>query len=153
MGNEEKPSPESKESKETTKGPDWFLQLLVQITNGIEAHLPLTLNVGGLLISGELVSGHVYFNGFADELKNAMKGVSESAAGAVDDFRKLGEIYKLELSEPEKEIKRPSPLFIHLRNTRMFHPGGQPIPSNRGVWWRGRLESVDGFILGSLSVD
>jgi len=41
--------------------------------------------------------------------------------------------------------------FIHLMNARTLAPGGSPIPANRGVWWRGRLDSVDGWCFGELS--
>src|SRR5690349_15616086 len=53
---------------------DWFLEGLVQQTNEHSgATLPVTLNVGGTLISGYLVSGADYFDGLGKELAEAIK--------------------------------------------------------------------------------
>ena len=131
---------------------DWFLQMLVEMVNGSEVVFPVTLNVGGVLVSGEMVSGHKYFEGFAKDLKEGMFGTTSENANFVEDqFKKLGSIYIRE-EQGQDDERKPPPQYIHLRNARIFHPGGTPIPTNRGVWWRGRLEAVDGFILGTLSV-
>jgi hypothetical protein len=47
------------------------------------------------------------------------------------------------------------PNYIHLKEAKFFLPSGagKPIPANQGVWWRGRLSEVSGFILGSLAID
>lgn len=128
---------------------DWFLQALVKLCNDSESEttFSITLNVGGILVSGELIGGKHYFNGFANTLK-----MSEFPSDAADVFKDFGEIYtkQREKKEDDKETN-PPPQYIHLRNARIFHPGGRPIPTNQGVWWRGRLQAVDGFILGSLS--
>lgn len=43
---------------------DWFLQFLVSIVNKSDASFPITLFVGGLLVSGQLVGGKKFFEGF-----------------------------------------------------------------------------------------
>ena len=43
------------------------------------------------------------------------------------------------------EAMKQLPGFIHLRNAKFFHNSGQPMPVNKGPWWRGRLSAVDGF--------
>ncbi len=152
MDNNENPSIQADSSAEFNKS-DWFLRNLVDICNKSEnMYFSITLSVGGILVSGELTGGAQYFNGFADDL--AMSGLSSETA---DLFRRFGEIYTQQKEQEDKEQEdndgktNPPPQYIHLRNARIFHPGGNPIPTNRGVWWRGRLEAVDGFILGSLS--
>ena len=128
---------------------DWFLQTLVGMSNNSDVSFSITLNVGGVLVSGELIGGEEYFNGFANDLK--MAGLPANAA---DLFKKFGDIYVKQREQKEAnqdDNTIPPPQYIHLKNARIFHPGGNPIPTNRGVWWRGRLDAVDGFILGSLS--
>ncbi len=56
-------------------------------------------------------------------------------------------------SEDDAQQSSTPPQFIHLIDSRCFSPGGQPLPSNRGVLWRGKVNAVSGFTLGSLSAD
>lgn len=121
---------------------DWFLQVLVGMVNsnrGME--IGVTLQVSGLLVSGMLTSGANYFEGFAKEMVAGFQ--------ATDDADKIEKAF----GEYVDLYKRPSPttVYIHLKETRFFDPAGSPIPTNRGVWWRGRLSEVSGFILGTLS--
>jgi hypothetical protein len=136
-----------------TTSSDWFLELLVNMVNGTEIALPMTLNVSGVVVSGEMCSGHKYFEGFAKDLKDGIFGTTSSEGNRIEEeFKHLGGIYTKEKRQPQDEQPKSPPQYIHLRNARIFHPGGTPIPANRGVWWRGRLGAVDGFILGSLSI-
>jgi hypothetical protein len=124
---------------------DWFLQSLVDMANdGIEVG-GVTLQVSGLLVSGVLAGGKAYFQGFAEDFASGLDdpGVAESVR---DSFAKHGEIYK-----KEGDDALPFPQYIHLRNARFFNTSGNPIPGNKGVWWRGRISEVAGFTLGSLS--
>jgi hypothetical protein len=133
---------------------DWFLQTLVSIANRFkeEVGFGITLFVGGALVSGILVGGRHYFLGFAEEF----------AAGAAEDDVKanleesIGSLTRI-YDEPdaagaddEMEHLDP-PRYIHLKDARVYAAGSEPVPGNRGVWWRGRLDAVDGFVLGQLS--
>jgi hypothetical protein len=131
---------------------DWFLQALVDMANGSDTEFPVTLNVGGMLVSGTLVGGHKYFEGFAKDFFSGWSESTRESAGTLEKwFAELGEIYTA-----DKKADGGNPLasirFIHLKNARFFQPGVAPIPTNRGVWWRGRLEAVEGFVLGTLAV-
>ena len=131
--------------------PDWFLQLLIDICNKTDFSLSITLNVNGLLVTGNLIGGEKYFNGFANDLK--MAGMP---AEVTDLFKQFGDIYikQKEQKNSKKDDETISPpQYIHLENARIFHPGGNLIPTNHGVWWRGRLDAIDGFILGAFSID
>ena len=135
---------------------DWFLQLLVKTVNGKDdIAFPITLNVSGVMISGELVSGHRYFEGFAKDLKEVLFGTNSEGGNDIErSIRQLGDIYTQSLREPELDDEELSPPnFIHLMNARVFHPSGKPIPDNKGVWWRGKLNAIDGFIVGTLSAN
>ena len=132
---------------------DWFLAFLVKFMNKIPpAGMPITLSVGGTLISGDLVSGESYFKGFADELGNAFEGGLKTPTGKEiatmlrQETAKIGEKYAT--TEFSERVG-----YVHLKGARIVQPGAQPLtiaPPLAG-WWRIRLESVDGFTFGSIS--
>jgi hypothetical protein len=123
--------------------PDWFLQTLVTLSNSCKGEIGMTLQIGGFLVSGIMVSGTQYFDAFAKEFASgfADKDLAEQVR---THFSGFGEIYKAKADVPD-------PAFIHLVNARFFNTSGQPIPANRGVLWRGRLSEVSGFIVGTLA--
>lgn len=128
---------------------DWFLQNLVSMVNGRDLEIGITLQANGFLVSGLLVSGHKYFEGFGSDFASAFS-VQEDAEVIRESYAKFGGIYTTELPA-DSEIAPPN--FIHLKNAKFFNTHGNPIPGNRGVWWRGRVSQIDGFILGSLSAE
>ena len=129
---------------------DWFLQSLVRMANESSLEIGITLQVSGMLVSGNLVSGKQYFEGFANDFASPFANDPETASAIKDSFGAYGEIY----GQPkEGEPDRPAPQFVHLKDARFFNTAGNPIPGNRGVWWRGRICEVGGFSLGSLSAN
>ena len=139
---------------------DWFLQSLVEMANNSPAAVSfgLTISVGGMLVSGELVSGQQYFEGFGIEFAGTFKD-AKAAASVKESFSKLGgNIYSAGRKEDASAPKSPSgaasgPSYIHLKNARFFDPSGKPTASTQGTWWRGKLSAVDGFSLGVVKVD
>lgn len=127
--------------------PDWYLQALVETVNGKDIEFPITLFVGGLIVSGQLVSGHKYFEGLGAQVTQFLGGPSDDVIETVKYFTSPGEIY----TKLKEATEIPPPQYIHLRGAKIFTPGQQPIPTE-GAWWRGRLVSVDGFHFGSLAV-
>ena len=125
---------------------DWFLQQLVQFANDQAMSLGITLNVGGVIVSGTLIGGKRYFEGFANDFGEGL-GKSELVDMVKQHFQQHGKIY----DRPADETSGFDPSFIHLEGAKFFSPGDQPIPSNRGMFWRGKISSIDGFILGSLA--
>ncbi|WP_421851711.1 gas vesicle accessory protein GvpU [Marinomonas sp.] len=126
--------------------PDWYLQQLVDMINGKEYELPITLFVNGLIVSGQLTSGHNYFEGLGEQLTEFFGGPSDDTSKAVALLTAPADMY----TNDDEDEEKPLPQYIHLNKARVFTPGQQPIPSE-GSWWRGRLSSVDGFHFGSLS--
>jgi hypothetical protein len=63
-------------------------------------------------------------------------------------FKELGQSFYAP-ADPQAPVTPPH--FLHLRDARIFQPDGQPFPLQEGSWWRGRLETVDGFMLGTLT--
>lgn len=124
---------------------DWFLQSLVNMCNNYEMEIGITLNVDGFLISGTLSSGTKYFQSFGEEFTSGFSD-HDLAKDISENFASYGDIYL----EPEGKESLPPPAFIHLRDAKFFNTSGNPIPYNRGVWWRGKISSVSGFSYGVL---
>jgi hypothetical protein len=133
---------------------DHFLEKLLTTVNGTELELPITLNVSGLVITGDLVSGHRYFEGFAQAFtEGAMSRSQDKIENLADSFRYLGFEYAPPEHTPLTGEPSPPPPFVHLKNARIYLQSGEVIPGNAGVWWRGRLDAVDGFFFSKLAND
>jgi hypothetical protein len=51
-----------------------------------------------------------------------------------------------------EDLRLPEfPEYVHLRNAHWIM-ASQIAPTGEGVFWRGRLAEVDGFVIGSISV-
>ena len=127
--------------------PDWFLQTLVSMVNTAPVDFGITLQVGGFLVSGNLISGAKYFEAFGSEFSTGLKD-PEVAETYRKMFAEGAKIYEPDVNKTEEDL--PLSTFIHLKDTRFFNGSGAPIPGNRGVWWRGRISEVSGFVLGTL---
>lgn len=127
---------------------DWHLQTLVSTANTTGLEFGVTLLVEGLIVSGNLIGGNKYFETFADNFSNGFRAEEETKEELRQAISSQGEIYNA--AETDEEI--PPPEFIHLEDARFFSPGGNSIPTENGTLWRGKISSVSGFTLGSLSV-
>lgn len=97
----------------------------------------ITLQIGGLLVTGNIISARQYF--LEHPLTDKILEVKE----VLDKTDPLAE-------QPDKD----GPHFVHLSGARYFIPGQPPIPTQgEGVYWRGRLSEVAGFSFGILAVD
>lgn len=120
---------------------DEFLQNLVGATERTGAEIDVTLNVGGNLVSGTLVSQEEYIKIIARRFSDVADETAAPDEGIVNLFRGfLGEQSSQALEEP---------LYVHLRNPKIYQQGIRA--GITGFGWRGRLESVDGFQFGSPS--
>ena len=122
---------------------DWFLQNLVSLTNN-KISFGVTLTVSGTLISGTLIGGKEYFKLFGESFASGMKD-EKSAENVKATYAEYGKTY----DKDSKDI--PAPSFIHLKGAKFYAVGGEPIPSDQGVLWRGRISEVSGFSLGAFS--
>lgn len=140
-------TPETPQFDWGTLGPDFVLQALVDLANVSSISIGVSLNVDGFIVSGSLASGRAYFDGVASEMAAAITDSPEASESMRKYFSTFGDIYD---AIPEGE-ERKLPIYIHLKDAKFFHNAGKPVPGNRGVWWRGRISRVSGFILGTLS--
>ncbi len=115
-----------------------LLQKFADVRDEADSTFPsqlVTLHMGGLLITGELISERSYMQQFIGG--TVQKVIDQAIADG-------------KLQPPDKDA---NPEYIHLQAARFFTPGQQPIPtSGVGALWRGRFDAVDGFILGELRV-
>lgn len=127
---------------------DPLLRLTVAIFNRLDGSgMGITLSVKGQLVSGILVSTREYYEGMAEEFRQAsgQGGLNEVLAEQFDQIATMAK-------EDQEKVPPPLAFHIHLKEARILS-GGQLVPKNRPVWWRGRISQVDGFSLGVLRED
>jgi hypothetical protein len=127
---------------------DPVLRLLVHQANKDGLSFGITLAVGGFLVSGRLVGYKEFLDEQAKLLRRQGSEAIEVLAGIFDRVAEV--LTTNEQQEEESEDNSPLPYLIHLSNARFYVPGAERIPSGEGVLWRGRLEAVDGFMVGEL---
>lgn len=129
---------------------DLYLRMLIKMlekddTN--ESHIPITLATNSGVIYGSVISRNAWKSLWVEEMKTAT-GVG------VDLVRDFPNLIDSAIDEAFKEegIERPAddgPRFIHLKQATMLAPGVNRI----GVpLWRGRLESVVGWNVGTVGL-
>ena len=127
-------------------GADAFLQFLVNLVNNgsqIES-IGVTLQMGGMLVSGSIVSGAEYFDRFAETFSDSLSDMDTQARQSVrTSLAELGDVFRL------PQPAEPLPNYIHLVDALFFTADGTPI-AGQPTLWRGRSSAVDGFILGRL---
>jgi len=123
---------------------DWFLQELIDFVNlSKENEIGLTLHVEGSIVTGTLINARRWFTALARHLGES--GVDEGVSKWIEGF---GEVY-VRRDETPDEDKLP-PAFLHLCNARTVGTAGDSVPTDDGVYWRGRVNAVSGFNLGTL---
>jgi len=101
---------------------DWFLQDMVEIVNSTHVKFGIILNVKGLIISGLLIGGKDYFEGFAKDFSLSIKD-SEAKERIEKNFSNYGKtIYN---QKEEKDGKPRRPQYIHLENAKIYFPRGK----------------------------
>ena len=123
-------------------GNDWFLQKMVALANHGGLKFGITLAIEGQVITGELVSVAEYFKLYAD-----------SFVGPGSDSEIRSAIASLGAGPPAERDGEPvPPNYVHLRNARYVTAGGQRMPTTEGMLWRGKINAVSGWSLGSFDL-
>ncbi|WP_429351769.1 gas vesicle accessory protein GvpU [Paenibacillus sp. 4624] len=113
---------------------DFLLVALVEVADSLS--LGLTLNVGGTLVSGLLISNKDYFESIADEFES----VNEDGAKLASLYRRFAATHYSDTSGDAITE------YIHLKDVVI----AQGETSYLIKLWRGKLNSVDGFSFGTL---
>lgn len=119
------------QSRNTRSGSvDSFLQSLVSIVNDESASIPITLSVGGLLISGAMVGGKTYFDEFACQFKDGFRNISSETASTIEEaFKGLGDVYDPIQKESQGSAAISKPHLIHLKDAQIYLSGAGPALS------------------------
>jgi hypothetical protein len=140
----EQQGPSEEEQAVVYAAPDWYLQDLVDLVNGTETGLPMTVFVKGAVISGLLVSGHKFFEGIGEGFTRYLDKDHEHTPSVIENLTRPGKNFL----KDRKDKGYPFPYFVHLRSAKVFTPGNVPMPGN-GMWWRCRISEVDAFSFGA----
>lgn len=118
---------------------DVILELMVEAVNDHDDYeIPITLNVNGTIVSGNLISAEYYF-------QELMSSFSEDTDADQFIYDKLKKATNQLESGDEPEIN-----YVHMVEAKMFDESGTAIPSKGGVLWRGKMKEVDGFFIGKV---
>lgn len=128
-------------------GGDPLLVRLVRDVNtrDSEEGLSVTLTVGGVLVSGKLGSRTAYDRACMWHLDQGAERNRAAVRGAFD-------------AEVDADVASSAAwhAYVHVQDVRFFDATGASVPRGRhwpSVWWRGRIEAVDGWTLGELRID
>jgi hypothetical protein len=138
--------PTSDLSNDTAPKRDWFLALLVDHVNEHGGSIPLTVTVGGSVVSGTLIGVGEYYKRTADDLADVFPSRADSITAALQDAGKQSvdsvRKHKEQVRAGEAELETPH--FLHLREVRYLSAG----PRTQATLWRARIDDVAGFSLG-----
>lgn len=142
--NEASNAPLSDEVQEVART-DWLLNLLPNLAE-LGLHMPVTLNVKGITVTGYVIPFKRYLEGVVEQLdepgnKHA-KVTSELFNNLKNQIFPVGEEQSNKSDEPHKSYEH-----IHLENARIISGNGFSS-ADSGLYWRGRLDQVDGFSFG-----
>jgi hypothetical protein len=140
---------------------DSYLQVLISLAED-GAKLPVTLLIGGMLVTGNLISLQEYREGVEKVLFEAIEasgeGLEEREA-VKEAFSLRRQLYE-DIEEGDKYVRDieegkplpPSPYkYVYLKNARFYSPSGQPWTQPEGFLWRGKASAVDGLVVGTFS--
>jgi hypothetical protein len=148
MSKEKQPGNMGNTQDATPAASNWFLPNFMAVTNRIGLRPTVTLNVGGLLISGELIDARTYFTELTTVTNEELEDVISQ--DALNQLNALFAAFRERADHPGNapgQSASHEPTHLHLRNARVYQPGGAAAPAAGGVSWRVRLDAVDGFSL------
>ena len=123
------------------KSRDLNLEKFAELANQFDFNIALTLFTKGTVISGNTVSGKIYFEALASKYGPHVEG--RPTLG--DYFR----AFSAEGYEPKENEQFSAPLnFLHLEKVHVLTGTGNFVPFSGGLL-RIKIEEVDGYILGN----
>jgi len=123
---------------------DQLLQELVAYANHWGIRTVVTLNLGGSMVSGTIISTREYLDKFAAEYRKHLSPIPEAAEALGD------RILSFKPDEPKTDDPLPAqkPRFINLENVRTYAPGRPQLAISSSLW-RGNIAGVTGFFIGA----
>ncbi len=126
---------------------DRFLALLVDHVNEHGGSIPLTVTVGGSVVSGTLIGVGECYERTAEDLADVFPSRAESITAALQDAgeRSVDSVRKHKKEVRAGEAKLETPHFLHLRDVQHLSAG----PRTKASLWRARIDDVAGVSLGN----
>lgn len=126
----------------TIDSADWVLSNVVDDVDGSNKEIPITLAVGGLLISGKLVSGHR----FMEHLIGKVITIQPYSKEIIDEHHKTLETV---FENMKSNFMRTKDSFADSSHIHLMDVTFSNAASSKPIsFWRGSLEKVDGFHFG-----
>ncbi|NLI91673.1 MAG: hypothetical protein GX434_05540 [Peptococcaceae bacterium] len=120
---------------------DDVLKWLISQVEAEELSLGITLNINGTIISGQLISKKEYFERLVQSLLNL---------SGINGMSRLNANPSYTNTDWDTFYAKGGEAYIHLKKTKIYFSSNDTTPSDNRVLWRGKVSSVDGFILGHL---
>ena len=125
---------------------DVVLTELVRLADEQGLEVGITVYIGGTVVSGMLVSGQEFLEASALRLRS-VEGPPETKATLEHFFRSQRDQQYASSGAASTEGEDVPPVgYLHLRGARPFDANGPYL--QEGVWWRGRIDQIDGFNFG-----
>jgi hypothetical protein len=131
---------------------DGILQLIVNMANDSDFEMSITLFIKGTIISGKLIGFNSYIREIVGQFRSLptttdiAKQNANTIASVLEGFCEESSEEGESSDEGEELIDLPE--MIHLKEINILSETGSSL-SIGGAFWRGRIDSVDGFIFGS----
>jgi hypothetical protein len=111
---------------------------------------PVTLLVGGCLLTGYLTTCRAFLRGSGAQLaacgSKRGQGSAERLSAA---FESLLDRWPPPVPHKNAELVKWLPACLHMRDVVIRAPGGAGTANLRAGWWRIRIDSIDAFAFGS----
>jgi hypothetical protein len=132
---------------------DPLLQYIVSVANETGIGIPLTLMVKGIMITGETIKVEKYFDRliaiFGDKTNFINPTSEDSTQMIADHFTRVLKTFRNLSDESDRLEKIHRPILIHLENVQIIDIAADHRFEMKGGLWRGRIDSIDGFIFGN----
>lgn len=123
---------------------DAALVTFINLAEKESASIDLTLLVRGALVIGTPISARQWGQALLESLADA---INRSNPGVGDSLRKVPEESTERTTPSSGEEEKTGPQYVHLRNVVVL--AGHA--TSHLPLWRGRVDQVDGWTLGSIS--
>lgn len=125
---------------------DLILDLYVKLVNQFDMNMGFTLYVGGLVITGQLVSYYDYLEGVSKTFGNVDNRIGQLFS---EQFTLLKDEVKEFRDSKEEDLQEVN--FIHLKDVTIYNINQNTTLTTE--YWRGKLKSVDGFNIGNYTFE
>ncbi|MDA8228602.1 MAG: hypothetical protein M0T74_13065 [Desulfitobacterium hafniense] len=123
---------------------DCMLKTVLSMVEQQKTSIKVTLNIKGAIVSGTLINSKEYWDSISEYLKG------ELGIETFKDFKKISStVYGSHGSEGDylSDLE-----YVYLKDARVHYASQDTAPIDQGVFWCGKLSSIDGVVFGTLGV-